>query len=322
VQTFGGVFARSEYRFGSVSSLDASARLDFWSLREGERVERSPASGALLRSDRFANRDGLEPSVGLALRHPLAETLTLTAAAGSSFRLPTINELYRPFRVRNDITEANPGLEPERFLSLDAGARWTPEDDFSLELNLFHNWIGNAIANVPIGDPGEAMAIAGFVPPGGTVAQRRNVEEARAWGLEARARWQPSPLCAFTLTYLFSRSEFTDSPDQPLLEGKRFPQAPAHRLVAGLESNPLESLGLLAQVDFGSGQYDDALEVRHLPSWWSVRLGAELTLSEGFSVHARVENLFDQEITTGLGSSGLRSIGVPRSFWMDVRYQF
>lgn len=322
VQTFGGVFARSEYRFGSVSSLDASARLDFWSLREGERVERSPASGALLRSDRFANRDGLEPSVGLALRHPLAETLTLTASAGSSFRLPTINELYRPFRVRNDITEANPGLEPERFLSLAAGARWTPEDDFSLELSLFHNWIGNAIANVPIGDPGEAMAIAGFVPPGGTVAQRRNVEEARAWGLEARARWQPSPLCAFTLTYLFSRSEFTDSPDQPLLEGKRFPQAPAHRLVAGLESNPLESLGLLAQVDFGSGQYDDALEVRHLPSWWSVRLGAELTLSDGFSVHARVENLFDQEITTGLGSSGLRSIGVPRSFWMDVRYQF
>ncbi|NIP97790.1 MAG: TonB-dependent receptor, partial [Akkermansiaceae bacterium] len=238
-QFFGGVFARAAYHPESDLTLDASARLDFWGLRDGERVEHRPSTGALLRDDQFHARDGLEPSLSVAVSYPVTESVTLAASSGTSFRLPTLNELYRPFRVRNDITEANAGLDPERFFSIEAGARWTPSDAFSCSLDFFHHWINDAIANVPVTDPGEATAIAGFVPPGGSVAQRRNVEEARAWGLEGRAHWQVSPRCALTLSYLLSRSEFEKSSDQPLLEGKRFPQAPLHRLVAGIESSPL-----------------------------------------------------------------------------------
>lgn len=321
-QSTGGLFARTEYRMESGTSLDASARVDFWMLHEGQRIERRPSTGALLRNERFADRHGLEPSLSLALKHPVSDAVRLSLSGGTSFRLPTINELYRPFRVRSDITEANPGLEAERFFSLAAGAEWSPSDEFSLGVDLFHHWIHDAIANVPITDPAEAAAIAGFVPPGGTVAQRRNVEQARTWGLEARARWEPSARWALTLTYLLAQSEFTDSPDQPLLEGNRFPQSPQHRVVAGVESNPLEALRLFAQVDFGSSQYDDALERRRLASWWSTRVGAQFDLSENLSVSARIENLFDEEITTGLSSSGLRSLGTPRSCWLNLRYGF
>lgn len=321
-QYFGGVFARASHRFASETTLDASARLDLWALRDGERVERRPSNGALLRNERFQDREGFEPSVSLELTHPVTDSLTLNASAGTSFRLPTINELYRPFRVRNDITEAKATLDPERFFSIEAGVAWQPGNEWAFSADVFHHWIRDAIANVPLTDPNEAMAVAGFIPPGGSVSQRRNVDAARVWGGETRARWEPSPLLALSLSYLFTHTEFVDSPDQALLEGNRFPQAPTHRLVAGLESNPLDALLLFAQVDFGSSQYDDALERRRLASWSSTRLGAEIDLTENLAISARVENVFDEEIATGLSTSGLRSIGTPRSFWMDVRYSF
>ncbi len=92
--------------------------------------------------------------------------------------------------------------------------------------------------------------------------------------------------------------------------------------MAGIESSPLDRVRLFAQVDIGSSQYDDALERRRLDSWWSTRAGTRVQLSEDLTLQARVENLFDEEIPTGLSSSGLESVGIPRSFWMNLRYQF
>ncbi|MBJ06248.1 MAG: hypothetical protein CMO40_03900 [Verrucomicrobiaceae bacterium] len=321
-QMIGGLFARAACDMGGNLALDGSARIDFWNLRDGERVESRPATGALLRQDRFRDREGVEPSLSAAVGWSASDAVRLRASAGTAFRLPTINELYRPFRVRNDITEANPALAPERFVSVEAGVDWNPLNCFSVEASVFHHWIHEAIANVPVTDADEASQVAGFIPPGGSVAQRRNVKEAHVLGLESRARWNPSPCLAFTLRYLLSRSEFVEAPGQTLLEGKRFPQSPRHRLVLGAEFKPLTSFSLYAEVDFSSGQYDDALERRYLDSWWSVRLGGRVALSENVSLQARVENLLDEEITTGLSSSGLQSFGSPRSFWLSVACSF
>ena len=321
-QLVGGVFTRVAHETGGGLALDGSARVDFWNLRDGERLEHRPATGAVLREDRFRDRAGVEPSLSAAMSRSVSDAVRVRASAGTAFRLPSINELYRPFRVRNDITEANAGLDPERFVSMEAGVEWEPRDTFSLDVSVFHHWIHDAIANVPITDSLEASGIAGFVPPEGSVAQRRNVEEARVWGIEGRARWNPSPDLAFTLRYLLSQSEFVESREQSQLEGKRFPQSPRHRLVAGAELAPMEGLDLFAEVDFSSGQFDDALESRYLGSWWSVRLGGRVALSENVSLQARVENLLDEEITTGLSSSGLESTGLPRSLWVNVDYRF
>lgn len=321
-QWYGGVFGQLSYLNDGGLAIDGSARIDWWIMQDGERVERRPATGALLRNDRFGDRDGIEPSLSISIRQEMAGGFQLRASAGTSFRLPTINELYRPFRVRSDITEANPALDPERFFTVEAGAEWNPINAIKMEAGVFHHWIGDAIANVPITDPVEAAAIAGFVPPGGSVAQRRNVEEARVFGVESRLRWQMADDWALSLSYQLSQSEFHDAPDQPLLEGKRFPQSPTHRLVAGVEGAVTDKVQLFAQVDFGSSQYDDALERRKLDRWSSTRLGARVALTEDLALHLRVENLFDEKITTGLSSNGLESLGQPRSFWANLRYRF
>ena len=313
---------RGAYGSGRQFSLEGSARIDFWGFRNGERVERRPLTGILLRDTPFADRSGVEPSLSATLNYRFSDSLRVRASAGTSFRLPTINELYRPFRVRSDITEANAALEPEHFHAVDLGVEWTPSERFSCHLKFFHYWIDDVIANMPVTDRAEAESIAGFLPPGGVLAQRRNIEQARVGGLESRLKWRVSSRWNCTLSYLFSRARFTSSPEQPLLEGKAFPQSPEHRVTAGIAGNPLERLHLFAEIEFGSSQYDDVLGERRLGSWWTARLGGEAKVTERMTVQARIENLFDEEVATGLSSSGLRSIGQPRSAWIDVNYRF
>ena len=322
-QLIGGVFLRGIHEgIATGLSLSGSARIDYWAFRDGVRVERRPVTGDLLRDSSYDDRDGTEASVSGTLRYKIAEPLGIRASVASSFRLPTINELYRPFRVRNDITEANPSLRTERFDTVDLGMEWRPAPAISWELSLFHHWIDDVIANVPITNPDEASSVAGFIPEGGSVAQRRNVDHARVRGMSAAMRWKVSPQWTGILKYLLSQSQFTKSLEQEGLEGQAFPQSPEHSFIAAIRGRPLEGLRVFAEVEMGSSQFDDPMGERPLGSWWTTRLGGEFELERGVTIHARIENLFDQEIATGLSSAGLRSIGQPRSFWMGMNYSF
>jgi len=40
------------------------------------------------------------------------------------WRLPTLNELYRPFRAGADATAANSGLNPKTLTGAEAGIEW------------------------------------------------------------------------------------------------------------------------------------------------------------------------------------------------------
>ena len=321
-QTFTGMFARAEFEGDSGFRVEASTRLDYWSLTDGERIERRPATGDLLREDFYPDRDGLEPSFGITVLQDVGEGLTLSGAIGSSFRAPTLNELYRPFRVRSDITEANPSLEPERFFSLDVGALWEPNDEFRVSGNFFVHWIDDAIANVPVTDPGQVAALGVFVPPGGSLQQRDNVDQARVLGFESKANWDPNDLVSLSLRYQWSETRFTDSSAQPLLEDGSFPQSPEHQANLSLKVRPRDDLELFAAVSYTSDAFDDALSVRQLDSYWNTQLGLEIEVNEHLTLNAMVDNVFDQEIQTGLASNGLLSIGSPRTLWLSARIEW
>ena len=321
-QLLGGLFIRGLHEGISRLSLEGSARIDYWSFTDGLRIEERPATGALLRDSVYRDREDFEPSLSGALRYRLSDLLELRASLATSFRLPTINELYRPFRVRNDITEANPTLLRERFDTVDLGVAWRPVPGVSCDLSLFQHWIDDAIANVPITNPTEATLVAGFVPPGGSVAQRQNVDHARVWGLSASMRWKFSSRWSGALKYLFSRSRFTSVAEQNGLEGKPFPQSPEHGVTATIRGRLLDKLRIFAEMETSSSQFDDPTGERRLGSWWTTRLGGEFEATDNVTIHARVENLFDQEVTTGLGSTGMRSIGQPRSLWLGMDYSF
>ncbi|MGK0190081.1 MAG: outer membrane receptor protein involved in Fe transport [Verrucomicrobiales bacterium] len=319
---FAGAFARAEWTPDSGPKLDLSGRIDYWSLTDGERIERRPSTSALLRHDDYADRDGFEPSLSLTLQQDVGETLTFTGSASSSFRAPTLNELYRPFRVRSDITEANPGLEPERFYSLDASAVWDPAESFSFSNTFFVHWIHDAIANVPVTDSSVANDLGVFVPPGGTLQQRDNVNEARVMGIETKASWQPSDLLNASLAYQLTETKFTDSSDQSLLNDQEFPQSPGHQATLSLSGRPLDRLEWFLSTTYSSEAFDDALASRPLDPYWNTSLGLALEVNDHLTVRAHVENVFDEEIQSGRASNGLTSIGQPRSFWITTTLEW
>lgn len=316
-----GLFSAASFQATEKTRLDGSARLDRWQLSDGQRTENSLSNGALLRDDDIRDRSGVEPSASFEISHQLREDLVATASAGTAFRLPTLNELHRPFRVRNDIVEANPGLDAERFFSIAGGAEWEPLENLTVSANLYQHWIFDAIANVPITDPAQIAAIFGTIPPGGSGAQRQNVDQAQVRGLEGQVEWLPQQALTLVFSGIWSHTEFTDSSSQPQLEGKPFPQAPDLRLMANAEWRATEQLRFFAGYEYGASQFDDALATRELVDFHTVRIGAAWQSGRA-RYQVRVENLFDEYVQTGLSSDGIETSSAPRSLWVGVEWDF
>src|ERR1700750_844376 len=95
-------------------------------------------------------------------RYPLSPELWVRGATYAGFRPPTLNELHRPFRVGNDITEANPTLKPETLQGIEGGfggdgpVRW--------DATVFWNRLKDPITNVTIGIGPGTFPLAGFIP--------------------------------------------------------------------------------------------------------------------------------------------------------------
>jgi outer membrane receptor for ferrienterochelin and colicin len=186
---------------------------------------------------------------------------------------------------------------------------------------VFHHWISDAIANVPVTDPAQIAAIFGTIPPGGSGSQRQNVEQAQVSGIEGKIEWLPADAVTLGLDALWSHTEFSESPDQPLLDGKPFPQAPDLRLIANAEWRVTERISLFAGGEYGTSQYDDALASREISDFTSVRIGASWQMA-GATYQIRIENLLDEEIQTGLSSDGIRTLAAPRSLWIGAEWEF
>jgi outer membrane receptor protein involved in Fe transport len=311
-QWLAGVFVGSAWQMSERDRIHINARADQWTIDEGRRIETSLASGALLREERYEDRDGVEPSASFEWIHEMPREVESRLALGSGFRLPTLNELYRPFRVRDDIVEANAELDPERFLNAEAGLDWKANDEWKLGAAIFHHWISDAIANVPE---------TPMPPSGGTKSTRDNVDEARVAGLEGSAEWLPHESVTLAVRGLWSKTEFAASPEQPLLEGKPFPQSPDLRVIADAEWRALEGVSLFGGVEYGASQFDDALATRVIPDFTSVRVGVMRKFGDA-TLQVRLENLFDEEIVTGLSSNGLRTLAAPRSLWASLEWDF
>jgi outer membrane cobalamin receptor len=275
-------------------------------MHDGRRIETSLVNGALLREDHYRDRDEVEPSASLEWMHEIARGMESRVALGSGFRLPSLNELYRPYRVRGDSVEANPDLDPERFMTMEAGLDWRASDQWKLGASVFHHWISDAIANVPVTDS-ESM--------------RDNVDEARVAGIKADAEWLPHESLTLAVRGLWSETEFSSSPNQPLLEGKPFTQAPDLRVIADAEWRVLDDLSVFGGVEYGASQFDDALATRVIPDYTSVKIGVMRKIGNAVW-QVCIENLFDEEIVTGVSSDGLHTLSEPRSLWTSVEWDF
>lgn len=239
---------------------------------------------AALRTDSWRGRDS-STSPRLSVLYRATSELSLTASAYRAFRAPTLNELYRGFRVGNVVTLANADLTPERLEAVEAGARWR-----WLRATLFSMTTSDTIANVTLS-----------TTPSLITRQRQNFGTARSRGAELEGEWRLPKSMRLSAGYLF-----TDTG----VEGLRIPQVPRNQ--ATLQWSYASLFGV--QTRWSSAQFDDDLNQFPLRSY----VVTDLFVTHGmFTLSA--ENIFNHRVEAG--ATPVITLGQPRAVRVGIRFR-
>ncbi|WP_374468785.1 TonB-dependent receptor [Phenylobacterium sp.] len=291
--------------------VTGGVRVDGWKSYDATRQEWDLATNALLLDQTTPDASGTTPTARLGVRYEINRAVWVRAAAYGGFRPPTLNELHRPFRVGNDITEANPGLKPETLQGVEAGfggdgaIRWST--------TAFYNRIEDPITNVTIGIGPGTFPTAGFVPAGGVLRQRRNAGEITAWGVESEGAGELGPAFGWRTAWSYTDAEVDGGSAAPQLTGKRPAQTPKLTATAGLDWQPTQRVSLTADVRYESARWEDDLNTRKLGAGVQVDLRAGFRLGRDSEIYLAAENLLDEELEVGETADGVESFSAPRT---------
>jgi len=303
------------------TSYSATFRMDRWRTYGGERIETNIADGNLVREDTVPNRSDWIWSGRLGFERKLTGAINMRTAAYKSWRLPTLNEYYRPFRVVNDITEANANLVPEKLYGVEVGFDYQPLNTARLNLTLFRNWLTDGVGNVTVGFGPGFFPLGGFVPAGGVLRQRANIDQSITDGIELEGQLDFQNDWSLTARYLYARARITKFDARPELVGKRPVQTPRHGFTLAANYNG-KKLSFSSEARFSSGQYDDDLNSRKLGSIFTLNVGAAYVLADKISITANVENLFDAKVVSAMTTSGLETLAQRRFARLGLEMAF
>ncbi len=296
-------------------------RVDQWESKGGFRFEDDLQTGAITLDETETARDDTVFSARLAVRLALNDHWSLRGAAYSAFRPASLNELHRPFRVGNDLTEANASLSPETLKGIEGGLAYE-SNTLSFSGTLFYNTIEDAIVNVTLANGPGTFPRAGFVPAGGVLRQRQNAGTIEATGIELSARWQATDALTLKGAASWTDAEMDGGNSAAQLTGLRPAQAPEWSAVLGLSWNPVEQLMLGLDARYESDRFDDDLNSRVLEAAWTVDARAEWALEKHATMWVAVDNLLDEEIATSMTATGIAGYTPPRTVRAGVRLSY
>lgn len=290
-QRTAGLFMEDLARIGPRLSLTLAGRIDGWKNEEegGETREETAFS----------------PRASLLFR--ATDRWSWTASAYRGFRAPTLNELYRAFRVGDVLTQANADLDAERLTGAETGAVLTTPKVTARGI-LYWMEVDRSIANVTLS-----------VTPGLITRQRRNLGRTRSRGVELEGTARLSDRWTLSGGYLFSDATVVNARAEPVLEGLRLAQVPRHQASAQLRfSAPrLGTLGLQAR--WAGDQFDDDRNELRLRSFTTVDALVSHPLTRGLEIFAAGENLLDERVETG--RTPVLALGPPLSLRVGLRFE-
>ena len=213
-----GLFGQDTLQLNQNWSVTLGGRIDHW-LNSSGFSNRVPLTGGTPTSNAFSNISESAFSPRVSLLHTFKNAAVSTSFY-RAFRAPTLNELYRNFRVGNVVTNANPSLHAERLTGAEAGASFhTWSERLMLRGVVFWSEIGDSIANVTLS-----------TNPSLITRQRQNLGRIRARGVEVSANAQLPKGLQLSGEYLMSDSSVIRFPVNVALQGLRVTQLPKHQL--------------------------------------------------------------------------------------------
>lgn len=320
-QQIGGLFVLHSAEISDAVRIVGGLRADRWSDRGGFRRESMIATGAIVRDDLYPDRNGweLSPSLGIVWR--ATEALRLRASAQRAFRRPTLNELYRPFRVGAFITEANPSLGTETVEGLEAGFEWS-RGPLTAGATLFRHDLRNAVANVTVAHGPGMFPDFGFIPAGGAGRRRLNLDRVVVQGVELSARLSLGESATLAAEYLFSDARVRNGDPDHSLDGRMLAQVPRHSATLSVQWRGPRGIEATPRVRVFSRQFEDDGNLLSLAGGAVADLAVSAPVGRAWSLFLLAENLGDTRVETGRSAAGVTNTGTPRTIVGGIRAEF
>lgn len=301
-----GLFFEDIARLTKSIFVTIGARVDRWRNYDALSVTR-PLLTALANINTFPDRDETAFSPHLSVLYKPAENLSLYASMSRAFRQPTLNELYRSFRVGDVLTLSNENLRAERLTGGETGIR---VNSFNQKLNLraafFWTEMTRPVANVTL-----------TVAPGLITRQRQNLGRTRSRGVEIEGEAHVTNRLTISGGYLLADATVLSFPANRALEGLLIPQVARHQLTfqARYVNPSLITFGFQGRAH--GAQFDDDQNRFRLEKYFTLDALASRRITRHLEGFAAFENIFNQRYSVGL--TPVRTVGAPRLMRFGIR---
>ena len=293
-----GVFAEDIARLTSRWLITGGLRFDDWQALSGfSRTTILPSQQSSLSP--FSDRSETAVDPKLATNYHINDHVALRASVYRSFRSPTLNELYRSFRLGNILTLANQQLRAERLTGWEAGpTEKLLNGKLNLEQSVFWADVHRPVANVT------QSTTAALI-----TRLRENLGSTRARGFEAQADWAALKWADFSAQYQFVDAIVTSFPANQSLVGLRVPEVPRNEFTFQARYSNPHLLTLAVQARSSGSVFDDDQNTLLLDSYFKLDAFVSRRVNAFMDVYAAGENLLNQHFM--LARTPIVTLGSP-----------
>jgi outer membrane receptor protein involved in Fe transport len=310
-----GAFVQDLITPRSDLTITIGARVDSWRNYDPHNLETNLLTGVTTNPP-LAERDDTVGSPRVGALYRISDRVTVWGDIGTGFRAPTLNELYRQFRVGTVLTLANPLLGPERLVGGETGVNVMPIRNLTWRTTWFDNRVKDPVSNVTLTVVGQNVT-----------QQRQNLGRTRIWGIQTDVVYRIGSMWRLSGGYLYDQAKVKENPANPALVGKYLPQVPAHRGSVQVQFVDPRIASLALEVQAVGSQFDDDLNARTVPGYTTpglpkyalVSLSGSRAITRDFELFVGAQNVFDQEHFVGTLPT---LTGPPRLVSAGVRVRF
>ena len=295
-----------------------AGRFDAWNNFNASSIC-TPVNGACTSSSLlYPSRSDFAFSPRLSVLRSLNHNVSVTASMYRAFRAPTLNELYRSFRLANVLTLNNPYLNAERLTGAEAGMNVSALDH-TLDLRGTFFWSD-------IVDPVENVTTDATSSP--VLRQKENLGRIRSRGVEFDSVMHLGRDIQVSAGYEFTAAtvvNYTVPQGAVSLLGNNVAQVP--RNVFTWEArywNPSRIM-LSVQGRFVGRQFDDDQNLYPLGRFYTMDLQIGRKLTRNLEVFAAAENITDERYNvanTPTATGSLFNTGPPILYRIGLHLNF
>ena len=307
-QALAGAFVQDFWNASSRVDLIFGVRADVWKNYGASLTQTSPSSGTTTVTEFAAvSKSTVTPHAGLVLH--LTHGLSARAGFYQGFRAPTLDELYRGFRVGNVVTLANPDLGPERVTGYEFGLNQQANANFFWRVTAFSDRLENPVSNVTIN-----------VTPTLITNQRENLGFVNVKGIAVDANYRFPRGIDANASYLFDEAVVGSFPQNPAIAGNLLPQVPKHRATLSASYRGWEHVMVSAEGLYESHRFDDVSNNFKLGSFFVLGARASRQFGERWTPFIEIENLLNRQYS--VVATPLPEIGTPFMILGGMRFQW